>query len=224
MDAKDKGFVIDGFKGLGRLDNLVSQGGDELLVGGVERRLLDDDLDLVLAELLWAFSFCVRGMMINHKMDEGHKKMEMLTKFIEDDGKGGKLHMSLLLGDPASVVRIKRANAKTNGRADGILRGARVFDFGPEQANQSLEDAALTTLLVVSESVKVLAGNGFLGGGGSGGFGLHGRLREDGLSIRRIGTTALALTRGNRHPVVLGLGRGDIGHELCELGVIHGGC
>lgn len=155
--------------------------------------------------------------------------MEMLTKLFKDDGKSSKLHMSPLLGDPASVVRIKRANTKTNSRADGILRGTRVFDFGLEHIDQGLQDAALTTLLVVSEGVEVLAGNGFFAGGGTGGLGFHGRFREDGLSIRRVGdrlgTTALALTRGNRYPVVLGLGRVqlDFSHELSNFGVVHCG-
>lgn len=156
-------------------------------------------------------------------------KMEMLTKLIEHDGKSGKLQMGPLLGDPASVVRIKRANAKADSRADGILSGARVFDFGLEHIDQGLEDAALTSLLVVSEGVEVLAGNGFFAGGGSSGLGLHSRFREDGLSIRRVGdrlgTTALALTRGNRYPVVFGLGRVelDFSHELSNLGVLHCG-
>lgn len=52
VDTKDEGGGINSIKGGGRLNNFMSQRADELIVGGVERRLLEDDLDFVLAEFL----------------------------------------------------------------------------------------------------------------------------------------------------------------------------
>lgn len=52
MDAKDKGGGINLVKGGGRFDNLVTQGGDELSVGLVESRFLEDDFYFVFAQLL----------------------------------------------------------------------------------------------------------------------------------------------------------------------------
>lgn len=149
--------------------------------------------------------------------------MGMLTNLLEDDGKSGKLHMGFLLGDPASVVRIERADAKTDGLADGILGGVRVFDLGLEYLDQDLEEAALMTLLVLAEGIKVLAGNGFLAGGREKSSGPHGRLREDGLSIRRVGDRlgTLALTQGNLNPVILGRVDRGIFHDLGKRNVFH---
>lgn len=133
--------------------------------------------------------------------------------------------MSSFFRDPASVVGIKRADAKTDGLADRIFSWERVFDFGLEDLDQSLEDAALTTLLVVSEGVKVLAGNGFFVAKGKIRFGSHSRLREDGLNIHsrnRLGT-ALALTSGNESPFFFRRGSVDFSHHLSNRGVLHRG-
>lgn len=52
VDAKEEGVRINSVKGDGRLNNLVTQGGDEGNVGDLESRLLEDALDGLLAELL----------------------------------------------------------------------------------------------------------------------------------------------------------------------------
>lgn len=52
VDSEEEGAGINGIKGNGRLNNLVSQGGDEFNVRDLEGRLLEDALDAVLAVLL----------------------------------------------------------------------------------------------------------------------------------------------------------------------------
>lgn len=118
--------------------------------------------------------------------------------------------MSLLLDGPAAILRIERSNAKANGLADGVFASGRVLESVPDELlDDGLQNAVLTTLLVLSVRVKVLTSNGLLAEKREGVHGLDGRLKLDGLNIRRLrnrlGTTAL--TRFDQNPGLLALGR-----------------